>query len=794
MTKTPIKHTPEQEAIFAEAHSTSSLMIEAVAGSGKTYSLVHFANLAGGTGIAVAFNKSIALELAKKLPRRWDAATLNSVGHRAWSSFTGKRRLQLSTRKSFSILADLRCPQSHFAPALKLLALCKSYGVVHPKEPKKNTAKLFATNSFLADLADHYSIPIETPAFQYIRKALLASAVSAFKGKIDFDDQLYMPTLFHAPFPRTKTLLVDEFQDLSALQHEMLTRMLSPSGRIIAFGDRHQCHPPGTKVYRTGKGPVPIESLKVGQELATYNQRKTHSPGRKTQGRKIRHIHQSDFDGNLILIETWKASVKVTPEHRILTKMGNTKKYALYAMQKGNQCRIGVCRMTYDTHSGVTTRANQERADAAWLLQSYQTEEEATLYESLYSTHFGIPESIWLAPDTRHLKKSVTKAQTKLNTFWDLLGPNILRLEKLLEHFGKMIEYPIWKKGPGNPHAGKNKAFVIPACNLVDEMLVAIDIDNPEWLPIELTRIPYKGPVYGLEVQPNEHGTPLYWANNMCVHNSIYSFRGALSDSIPTAIARFHMKCLPLTVSFRCPQHIVECAQTEVPHIQAHKDAPKGLVTYAKFLTEATLPTIVLCRMNAPLFKLASVLTHASLSVHIKGRDIEKSLKSLLLKACPEKIPTRELRLALTRHIQEVLLHHPKREPYLIDAAESLLAIATNLESTSQIPARIEALFSEEHARFHLMTIHKSKGLEFPHILILSPSLIPSKFAKAEWELTQERNALYIAKTRSQSTLTFCELENIYIENTTCTQEKITIQTPQTLTSPENLTLTDLTF
>ncbi len=57
---------------------------------------------------------------------------------------------------------------------------------------------------------------------------------------IDFDDQLYLPTILGAKFQQYDVVMVDEAQDLSSVQREMVRRSLKREGRLVAVGDAHQ--------------------------------------------------------------------------------------------------------------------------------------------------------------------------------------------------------------------------------------------------------------------------------------------------------------------------------------------------------------------------------------------------------------------------------------------------------------------------------------------------------------------------------------------------------------------------
>jgi superfamily I DNA/RNA helicase len=60
----------------------------------------------------------------------------------------------------------------------------------------------------------------------------------AFRGIIDFDDQIYMPTLFGGSWPQFPLVMIDEAQDLSPINHAMLSKLVKH--RLIAVGDPYQ--------------------------------------------------------------------------------------------------------------------------------------------------------------------------------------------------------------------------------------------------------------------------------------------------------------------------------------------------------------------------------------------------------------------------------------------------------------------------------------------------------------------------------------------------------------------------
>jgi hypothetical protein len=238
-----ITPTPEQQAIidFAKGERRS-LLINALAGAAKTSTLVMIANaLPVQPILSLAFNKRIAEEMKKRLPGHVDSRTLNAVGHRVWGSATGKR-LVVDTRKTGDIakavINELSraergefYDESDFGSLVKAVGAAKMQGYVPGGFHVKG---LIDKETWLETFEE------EPPAVVVglVETILRRSIAAAYEGGIDFDDQIYMPTLFGGTFPRFPLVMVDEAQDLSPLNHAMLSKLVTQ--RLIAVGDPWQ--------------------------------------------------------------------------------------------------------------------------------------------------------------------------------------------------------------------------------------------------------------------------------------------------------------------------------------------------------------------------------------------------------------------------------------------------------------------------------------------------------------------------------------------------------------------------
>jgi hypothetical protein len=213
--------------------SSRSFAVRAVAGAGKTSTLRMAWTAAPREGLAVAFGARNAADLKAALPSAAEARTMNSLGHAAWGRHLSGR-LSLDADKMKRIANDLSIPREDFRDFLSLIGLAKSYGYAPQGVP--GAPKRFLTS--LDDLCDEHDLP--AALIPLADRALDLSIRDAWRGKIDFNDQLYMPALYNSIFPTYPLVAVDEAQDLSAVQHWMVARCLAPGGQLIVIGDPSQ--------------------------------------------------------------------------------------------------------------------------------------------------------------------------------------------------------------------------------------------------------------------------------------------------------------------------------------------------------------------------------------------------------------------------------------------------------------------------------------------------------------------------------------------------------------------------
>jgi len=255
--------TPAHDAIFsAILDGSQNMQVEAVAGSGKTSTIVEAAKLIprGESSMFIAFSKDVQLELAKRLPKRTKAKTLNALGLQVWSKFLRDNDIgsfvDVKSNKLYRLWSEMGkqgvYPHSHrkaTAAVLKLARLAKANGIVIDDDPRRGLQP--DTQKTWQRLISYYGVQlpraldslanaeaIEEVVISHTRTLLLASLEEL--TRIDFDDQLWLPFVFSAESVQFDRLFVDECQDLSPLNHELVARTLKPGGRLVSVGDTNQ--------------------------------------------------------------------------------------------------------------------------------------------------------------------------------------------------------------------------------------------------------------------------------------------------------------------------------------------------------------------------------------------------------------------------------------------------------------------------------------------------------------------------------------------------------------------------
>jgi superfamily I DNA/RNA helicase len=313
-----------------------------------------------------------------------------------------------------------------------------------------------------------------------------------------------------------------------------------------------------------------------------------------------------------------------------------------------------------------------------------------------------------------------------------------------------------------------------------------VDFDDMLWLPLVLDlRAPARDFVFVDEAQdtnPVQRELVRRMGNDATrfvfvgdPHQAIYGFRGATSDAMKIIAEQFNTTTMPLTVSYRCPKAVVERARSYVSHITAHDSAPEGSVETLNALPVSYLKhgTAVLCRLTAPLVSLCYDLIARRIPSKILGRDLGAGLIALIRQQGKGCSTLTHLRARLEQYRAKEIEHwttlqRPEKAVQVDDKVTSIFRVIEHVgagASLDELVEEIAFLFSNEandgKSGVVLATVHRSKGLEWPHVIIIRPDMLPLPWAKRDWQREQERNLAYVACTRSKLSLTYVEGERV---------------------------------
>lgn len=382
--------TSEQSAIFAAARDTDdNLMVEALAGAAKTSTLEELAKHLRGTTIALAFNKKIADEMQRRMPGNVQCQTLNSLGHRVWGQHLGGRRLLLSSSKLHHLtIEEIEAAPSddrdHLYETLgdlgRYIQGSKNHGHVPDVCAKDMGSKC---SPIMSDQEFFDMLPEEpTPAqWDVMLRVLVRSFEMALEGKIDFADQLLMPTVLKCSFPIFSNVLVDEAQDLSELNHVMLSKLTKR--RIIAVGDSLQA------IYAfRGAHTEGIPKLTERFDMQTLHLSTTFRCPELICDHVRHHAHRilpwdknPNNPGSVSYLKTW--SMSDVPEGSAVLCRNNAPlfRFALRMLKEGRRPNLwgrDVAAALVKVMEGLGA-INMQRGDAITALRRYQVEKEAKM-------------------------------------------------------------------------------------------------------------------------------------------------------------------------------------------------------------------------------------------------------------------------------------------------------------------------------------------------------------------------------------------------------------------------------
>lgn len=339
---------------------------EAVAGSGKTTSLLEACVHMKGDIAFTCFNKKIAVEIQNKMAsmnmysnnlhknpgdkvhRKVDVGTFHSFGFRACRFVYPKVTVDDRAKREAMFIAITPEGMREFPPHLtnvtqKLVSLAKQSGVfsdwdVHDRLPWQ-------------DFVDHYGLAQDVEDPRHIDQAIGFAVEGVLWSRriapklMDFDDMVWLPTISNMKVPQFDWVLVDEAQDTNVARRNLAAKMMKSGARALFVGDRHQA------IYGfTGADADAVDRLKSDFQCCSLPLTVTYRCPKavvKEAQKYVKHIQAYDLANEGVVRkatakEFLEAEVKkLTPDCAILCR--NTKPVVSLAFQlirRGVACHV----------------------------------------------------------------------------------------------------------------------------------------------------------------------------------------------------------------------------------------------------------------------------------------------------------------------------------------------------------------------------------------------------------------------------------------------------------------------
>ena len=370
-------------------------------------------------------------------------------------------------------------------------------------------------------------------------------------------------------------IFADEAQDFSALEMALLQHWGASAGRLVVTGDPWQCQPGSTLVRTARHGDISIANLDPNIHRIVSYDRHAGCFTMRRDGYAFKKASRI-YSGQLLRISVGNRLSRSTPNHKWLARWKDTesKHCVVYLMRKGDRWRVGWCQLfaqeregygqsdlqqeIAESHYGsfhISVRARLEKAEAVWVLKTFDSRAQASQYENIVAIKYGLP---LITFEPRKAGKGYV-TEMDIDAVFNALDPAVQRKRALrcLEEHQKELLFPIWESSRKHAKQGKRTPFEIHACNLIPDLMdLPIQCPNGKqinWKPFTIESQHCQEIVYSLDIEPHHN----YVADGILTMNCLYEWRGSSPNIV---FPPGQQPDRVLNQSYRVPQAVHACA------------------------------------------------------------------------------------------------------------------------------------------------------------------------------------------------------------------------------------------
>ena len=246
-------------------------------------------------------------------------------------------------------------------------------------------------------------------------------------------------------------------------------------------------------------------------------------------------------------------------------------------------------------------------------------------------------------------------------------------------------------------------------------------------------------------------------------YQKINTFAGSDPNILELLTKTFSPELHTISETFRCPSEIIEKAREFNPNFFGTKlggEIQDRSIHSTNFNDES----LILCRANAPLLRVASVLIDQNKKFTIKKSvitQVSKVVKSLARYTSNINMLRSNCENKKNDEIKKFKMNkwNPAVPKYKYEAVMAALNVGSSLGETEAFLKNLTDNTLSKSKRV-LSTIHSSKGMQSLNVYFIEPDIgkYIAKKSNSKQVEEEERNISFVATTRSQSKLTYVRI------------------------------------